>query len=186
MTDLTQAGTRRIVTFIDDSGRSRIGTEHAAPRVMDLVETPGMRSSILWATDATPTLGGEPVDPAPSLANGLPVPGGSVFMTLTFPPDAIYASPGFDPAKAVAEQLATMPGVVELMEPDAPGFHRTPTLDYVIVLAGEVWLVVDDEEVRLAPGDIVVQIGARHAWQNRSDHPATLAVVLLGATMTAR
>lgn len=185
MTGLTQAGTRRIVTFVDDAGRSRIHPEQVAPRVLDFAETPGMRSSILWATQAPPSLGGYPVDPAPTLTSGLPVAGGSVFMTLTFPPDAIYASPGFDPAKAVAEQLAAMPGVVELMEPDAPGFHRTQTLDYAIVLAGEVWLVVDEEEVRLGPGDIVVQIGARHAWQNRSDHPATLAVVLLGAPTAA-
>lgn len=186
MSDLPQAGTRRVVTFVDDAGRSRISADQAAPRVMDFVETPGLRSSILWATDSTPRLGGEPVDPALGLTNGLPVPGGSVFMTLTLPPDAVYASPGFNPIKAVAEQRAAMAGVVDLMEPDAPGFHRTDTLDYVIVLAGEVWLAVDDEEVCLATGDIVVQIGARHAWQNRSSQPATLAVVLLGATPPAK
>jgi uncharacterized cupin superfamily protein len=67
------------------------------------------------------------------------------------------------------------------MEPDNPGFHTTQTTDYVILLAGEVWLVVDEGEVHLKPGDAVIQLGSRHAWQNRSTKPATLCVVLLGA-----
>lgn len=181
MSDLPAAGTRRLVTFVDDQGKSRFLALEEAPRVADFAATPGMRTSLLWATDAAPALPCRPNDPAPGLASFHPGPGGSVFLILTLPPDAVYAAPGFDPVAAAAEQLRLSPGIADRMEQDAPGFHTTSTIDYVILLSGEVWLALDEEERRLAPGDTVIQIGARHAWQNRSNAPATLAVVLLGA-----
>jgi quercetin dioxygenase-like cupin family protein len=70
------------------------------------------------------------------------------------------------------------------MEADAPGFHTTQTIDYVVLLSGQVWLVVDEDEALLGPGDTVIQLGSRHAWQNRGTQPATLAVVLVGAKVT--
>ena len=181
MSNLNAAGTRRIVTFVDEQGKSRFLASDEAPRISDFTATPGMRSSILWATDATPALPCKPNDPVPGLAGFHPTPGGSTFLILTLPPDAVYAAPDFDPVAAAAEQLRLSPGIADRMEPDAPGFHTTSTIDYVILLSGEVWLALDEEERRLAPGDTVIQIGARHAWQNRSNEPATLAVVLLGA-----
>lgn len=177
----TAAGLRRIVTFIDKQGRSRCMPEERAPRVAEYVATPGMRTSALWATAMTPTVGGAPHDPVSGLTSFHPVPGGSVFLTLTLPPDTVYAAPDFNPLAAAAEHARHAPGIADRMEAEAPGFHATDTLDYVIVLSGEIWLVLDEMETRLQAGDSVVQIGARHAWQNRSDTPATLAVVLLGA-----
>jgi len=59
--------------------------------------------------------------------------------------------------------------------------HRTRTIDYGIVLEGEVYLVLEDSEARLQPGDIVVQRGTNHAWDNRSDAPARMAFILLDA-----
>lgn len=181
MSGLLQAGVRRIVTYIDAQGRSRIAPGDRAPRVTEYPATPGLRTSVLWATAGKPDLADESQDPVPDLASMHPVPGATSFLTLTVPPDCVYMSPDFDTEQAIAEQIAAMPGIVDRMEPDAPGFHRTDTLDYVILLAGELWLVVDDDETHLTPGDIVIQIGARHAWQNRSEDPATLAVVMLGA-----
>lgn len=181
MNDLKLAGARRIVTFIDQLGQSRIESEKRAPRVINYSETPGLRGSVLWATESTPTLGGDYYDPAPNLKTIHPPTGGSVFMILTVPPDSVYTSEDFNPEKSIAEQMRLMPGIIDRMEPDAPGFHRTDTLDYVIVLTGNVWLVVGGEEVQLHPGDTVIQAGARHAWQNRGESPATLALVLLGA-----
>ena len=57
--------------------------------------------------------------------------------------------------------------------------HRTETVDYGIVLSGEVWLVVDDGETRLGPGDVVVQRGTNHAWSNRTEETARMAFVLV-------
>ncbi len=58
--------------------------------------------------------------------------------------------------------------------------HRTETVDYGILLSGEIWLIVDQGEVKLNPGDIAIQRGTSHAWSNRSDRPARLVFILLG------
>ena len=67
----------------------------------------------------------------------------------------------------------------------APGtrspMHRTSTVDYGIVLQGEVFLVMEDSETLLHPGDIVVQRGTNHAWDNRSTEPARMVFILLAA-----
>jgi quercetin dioxygenase-like cupin family protein len=57
--------------------------------------------------------------------------------------------------------------------------HRTKTVDYGIVLSGEIYLVVDEGETLLKPGDVVVQRGTNHAWSNRSDEPCRMAFVLV-------
>lgn len=62
------------------------------------------------------------------------------------------------------------------------GFHRTDTIDYDIIISGEVWMQVDDEvEVHLKAGDCVIQNGTRHAWHNRSDSPCVFVSVIVGA-----
>ena len=180
MSALDRAGARRIVTFNDAQGRSAKFANDRAPRAIDFSETKGMRASVLWATAETPLVDGSVSDPIPDLASCHPTPGGSVFMTLTVPPASVFESPEFNPERAMAEQLSVMPGIVERMEADAPGFHKTESVDYFILLSGELWLVLDRDEVKLSPGDVVIQNGTRHAWQNRSEEPATFAVVLLG------
>jgi uncharacterized cupin superfamily protein len=62
-----------------------------------------------------------------------------------------------------------------------PGMHRTGTVDYCIVLSGEIWAVLDEGEVLLRAGDCLVQRGTNHAWSNRSDAPCTIAFVLVAA-----
>ncbi|TDP91858.1 cupin domain-containing protein [Labedaea rhizosphaerae] len=68
------------------------------------------------------------------------------------------------------------------MEPGAPGMHRTDSLDYVLVVSGEVTLELDDgEQTVLAAGDVVVQNGTRHAWRNHGTEPCTIVGVAIGA-----
>jgi quercetin dioxygenase-like cupin family protein len=68
------------------------------------------------------------------------------------------------------------------MEPESPGMHTTDTVDFEVVLSGEIVLELDDgAEVVLKPGDTVVQNGTRHAWRNRGDVPAVIAAGLIGA-----
>jgi len=62
------------------------------------------------------------------------------------------------------------------------GFHKTRTLDYAIVLDGEIYAMMDEGECLLKPGDVLVQRGTNHAWSNRTDAPAYLAFVLIDAT----
>ena len=69
------------------------------------------------------------------------------------------------------------------MEPDNPGVHQTATVDYGVVLDGEVHLELDDGvKIRLTAGDTIVQLGSRHAWRNPTDRPATVAFVLTSVT----
>jgi mannose-6-phosphate isomerase-like protein (cupin superfamily) len=100
-------------------------------------------------------------------------------LVVRFPPDSVMADPAFDPEAAGAEQAAELPGLVERFEAD--GFHTTPTVDFVIVLEGELVLELDDGvETTVRRGDIVIQKATRHAWHNRADVPAVIAGVLLG------
>jgi hypothetical protein len=83
---------------------------------------------------------------------------------------------------AFAEIQAKLPGMVEILEPMHPGMHTTETVDFDVVLSGEVYPEFDDSsEVLLKAGDCVVQNGTRHAWQNRSAKDCGLAVALIGA-----
>jgi mannose-6-phosphate isomerase-like protein (cupin superfamily) len=99
-----------------------------------------------------------------------------------FPPDDVFQSPGFDPGRAKAEQTLVSPDLADLFEVGEVGMHTTPTVDYVVVVDGEIWLDIGEgQPVHLYQGDTVVQNGARHAWRNLGPKPATLAVVMVGA-----
>jgi quercetin dioxygenase-like cupin family protein len=65
--------------------------------------------------------------------------------------------------------------------PRHPGFHKTSSVDYAIVLSGEIYALMDEGEVLLRAGDVLVQRGTNHAWSNRTDEPARLAFVLIDA-----
>jgi hypothetical protein len=91
-------------------------------------------------------------------------------------------SPDFDGAKAFEEHVKGSPGIANRMEPDNPGMHSTDTVDYIVVLDGEVWLELDDgKEVFLKQHDVVIQNGTRHAWRNKSNRGVTIAGILVGA-----
>jgi uncharacterized cupin superfamily protein len=62
--------------------------------------------------------------------------------------------------------------------------HRTETIDYGIVLEGEIWLVLDDSEVLAKAGDVIVQRGTDHAWANRSDKVCRVAFILVDGKFT--
>jgi uncharacterized cupin superfamily protein len=85
-------------------------------------------------------------------------------------------------AEAERELERALPGRSRYMEASQDGMHRTPTLDLICVLSGDIWLELDDGEIHLRPGDCVVQNGTRHAWRNRSGAPCSMAIVLIGAS----
>jgi len=139
----------------------------------------GFSNVEFWSTPAVPPHPGPSIQAEPT--GRLPGPGESQLLIVTFPPDAHFASPDFNPALAATEQARLMPGIAACFDPDNPGMHRTPTVDYVIVLEGELVLELDDGESRtIGSGDIVVQNGTRHAWRNPGDRPAVNAVILVG------
>ena len=171
---------RRVVTGHAADGTAIVVSDGPAPRTHDLVHVPGMSSTVVWGTEPGPRrLDG--ADPTPDFRRHLPGPGGTRFTIVTFPPDAVFADPGFDPVAAEAEQRVVSPGLADLFEPDNQGMHVTDTVDCIIVLDGEIWLDLDDgEPTHLRQGDTIIQNGTRHAWRNLSAASVTIAVFHLG------
>ena len=172
---------RRIVTGHNTSGKSTIHDQFATPKTAVFRHVRGFGVTTVWATPAAPRIANPVEDPVPSLSSLLPEVGGTILLKVTFPPDTVMAEVT-DWAAAGAEQAANLPGLAEKFEPDSPGMHTTDSVDYGIMLDGELWLEVDGDEARqVRPGDIVIQNGTRHAWRNRSESPATIVFVLIGA-----
>ena len=170
---------RRIVVA-NVEGKSKVVEVGQPPRAHAADHTPGFEQAVLWATPSVPSVDAPGEDPTAALTSLVPEPGGTRVIMLTLPPDKSFADPAFDPAAAAEEMSAIAPGLAELFEADAPGMHTTPTVDYDIILEGELCLELSDGEILVKPGDIVVQHGTRHAWRNRTDKPATLLAVLVG------
>jgi mannose-6-phosphate isomerase-like protein (cupin superfamily) len=173
--------TVRRVVVANKGGTSRVVEEGEPPRSAVFTAPQGLAQSLVWRTEPVPPLNYDGTEPTTATRSVLPQPGGTSLIVLTIPPDGAYADPSFDPVAAAAESAKYSPGLAELFESDNPGMHTTPTVDYDVVLEGELWLELTDGEVRLTAGDVVVQHGTRHAWRNRSDKPATLLAVLIGA-----
>jgi mannose-6-phosphate isomerase-like protein (cupin superfamily) len=174
---------RRVVTGKNAEGKSVFVSDGKSPREMVLKHTPGFVSSPQWKIEGAPDLtkrdGSDPMNAGGTMVTS---PGGSSFWVISFPPDSVMMSPDWNPAVAGPELGEASPGIAERMEPESPGMHTTPTVDYVTVIKGPVILELDDgKTVELNAGDTVVQQGARHAWRNPGNEPVTISVVLLGA-----
>ncbi len=170
---------RRVVTGIRD-GKSVFVSDGPVPNAHHYDALPGHMTSVIYATAAKPGLPQAEAEQAPPRMPIPPGPGETRLMIVVFPPDTVFANA--DIGAAIGEQAEHIPGLIDAFEPEAPGMHTTDTVDYDIVLDGEIWLELDDgAETRLGQGDIAVQCGTRHAWRNRSDRPATLCFVLIGA-----
>ena len=170
---------RRVVTGIDERGKSVVVHDGIPPRTKTRQHTPGFSMSLAWATSANAE--NKSKDITEHVSSVVPKPGESSVHIVTFPPDSVFADATFNPAAAIEEHSKEAPGLFEYFEPDNPGMHTTPTIDYAFVLEGEIWLELDDGKVtHLKQHDFVVQNGTRHAWRNRTGKPATIAFVLIG------
>ena len=169
---------RRIVVA-DENDRSRAIADGPTPDVRTDPARPGYSASRIWVTDRTPCrLEGvrESLDCPHTLE---PPAGGSVCRIVTFPPDATWQ--GKVGAKEVEAFFTAMgsPGAsTNGASAPHPYMQRTRTLDFCLVLEGEITLVLDTAEVPLRAGDTVVQRGTNHAWSNRSARPCTIAFSL--------
>lgn len=168
--DVPPAGTttrvRRLVTGVDDEGRS-VFVDDSVVRGKVGHGVPTYVATDLWRTEQTPADNAAPYDD-PATWEGRPVgpsPEGSVFRVLELPPDRDWL---YDADGNQTRPLA---------------FHTTSSIDYAIVLKGEVHAVMDTEERLMRAGDVLVQRGTSHAWSNRSSEPCVLAFVLIGGTL---
>jgi hypothetical protein len=173
---------RRIVSGRDFAGKSCFVADSVPPNAHDFVHIPGMQVAHCWATAPVGVIPREFVDPTLKQTSVVPPPGGTHFLIVTFPPDTVMQSADFDPAAASAENMKHVPGLAEQFETEHPGMHTTDTIDYGVVLDGEISLELDDGRLLdLHRHDVVIQNGTRHAWRNRSNKPAVMAFVLIGA-----
>jgi naringenin degradation protein FdeH len=168
---------RRVVTGHDDAGRAVLAQDGTPPNVVAFDAVPGTVFHEVWATDAVPARIDNGPDPTLGRLELAPPRGGTRIRIVDVPPDTVQNAIAPEQAAAAFAEIGaahshSLHGPHALM-------HRTETVDYGIVLSGEVWLVVDEDETRLEPGDVVVQRGTNHAWSNRTEETARVAFVLV-------
>jgi len=163
MTDSLPQGNipRRIVTGHDENGVSIVLSDGQVP-VHRVMPQDGVGFYEIWNTDAAPAPVGsvEPSEPTQRSLRVPPEPNGTKIRINEF-----------------------FPGHINELGNQSP-IHRTETVDYGIVLEGEIYLVLDDSEVLLKAGDVVIQRGTNHAWANRSDKVARMAFILVDGKFT--
>lgn len=168
---------RRIVVGNDPDENAVVFSDRASPDIRHDPARPGFASTRIWVTEGTPA-------PVAGVRETLDLPhhleppaGGSVCRFVTIPPDAWFIDTITE--EKVADYFEAM-GSPQAWQAGSdrrhPYMQQTRTLDYIMVMSGEVTLVLDTEEVHLSAGDTVVQLGASHAWSNRSDRPCELFI----------
>ena len=175
------ANLRRVVTGRNRAGKAVFVQNGVSPRIVTTETLPGLALVEVWATDKIPTLPVAPVDLTTTMKSFVPGPGGTRFRIVQFPGASTRA---FDQEAFRREYLVKAPGLAEAMELQDAGMHTTDSIDYGVVISGEIILELDDgATVSLKQGDCVVQNGTRHAWRNSSTTPCIMAFVLVGATL---
>ena len=161
---------RRVVTGHRD-GKAVVIYDSAAPN-QKLRAASGVVSTLIWVTDESPADIGGSADRA-AREIGVPPPArGTIFRVVDFPPEQ-----GARSREAILREM----GVAEHGGARHHGMHRTRSLDYALVLEGEIDMLLDDGEVHLRAGDVLVQQGTNHAWVNRDAVPCRIAFVLIDA-----
>lgn len=168
---------RRVVTGKDSKGKAIILTDGVAPNVQTR-EGSSTTSTLLWVTDSTPAELTGNADAA-NRQIGIPPPDrGTIFRIVEFGPDK-EATADAATQHARLKAMGVAPEGDQAENPRHPGMHRTRTIDYAIVLSGEIDMLLDDSEVHVKAGDMVIQRGTNHAWVNRGDAPCRIAFVLI-------
>ena len=168
---------RRVVTGVDARGNAVI--VHDGP-ALHTVERPAMsvESALVWVTDETPVDLSKRGDPAEREIGVAPPAGGSILRVVDFLPDPNRKldNAGF------LEQMRLAHGTGS-GAPAArhPFMHRTKSIDYAIILQGEIDMLLDEGEVHVSAGDILIQRGTNHAWVNRSNALCRIAFILIDA-----
>jgi naringenin degradation protein FdeH len=169
---------RRIVTGHNGVGKSIILTDSASPHALELDGMPGLALTNLWVTDRAPASNAGTADAAARPVVLEPPERGTIFRVVDFPPDKDIAG-RVDRGKAFAAMGAGH--TMDQSDARHPAMHKTTSVDYALVLDGEIWALMDEGEVLLKAGDCLIQRGTNHAWSNRTSHPCRVAFVLVSA-----
>jgi mannose-6-phosphate isomerase-like protein (cupin superfamily) len=167
---------RRVVTTIDKDDKAVVLFDGDTPHRFERAH--GTVSWLFWVNDETPADLTGTADRAAGFKGIAPPVGGSVLRIVEFPP----VTPEVDKLDANYQQhligeLSPKRG----KPPRHPFMHRTRSVDYALVLSGEIDMLLDDGEVHFKAGDVLVQQGTNHAWVNRGKEPCRIAFVLIDA-----
>jgi mannose-6-phosphate isomerase-like protein (cupin superfamily) len=173
---------RRVVTGHDDKGKAIVLIDGPATNVKVRAAAGGLISTLAWVTDETPASTSHDTDRAQRDIGVAPPAGGSVFRIVEFPP--LAAGTGAIDHDAVLREMGL--GGAHDAAARSPFMHRTRSIDYAIVMEGEIDMLLDDSEVHLKAGDILVQQGTNHAWMNHGTVPCRIAFVLIDGKVPER
>jgi mannose-6-phosphate isomerase-like protein (cupin superfamily) len=177
---MSLAPIRRVVTGHDVHGDAVIATDGSLPTVLELAAIPGTVFHEVWSTAATPSSIDNGADPTIGSLCLPPPPHGTRIRFVDIPPDTEdFLKHGAARMKDAFSQVGDIHA--STVRPDSPHplMHRTETVDYGIVISGEITLVLDKGEASLKAGDVVIQRGTNHAWANRSGEPCRMLFMLV-------
>ena len=173
---------RRVVTGHNENGTSVVLSDGLTPTLKTNPMRPGHKSTEIWRTNATPApIAREESDPTVDGPRTIhPGPSGTVIRVAEWAPEPeeirnLTPNQAREIFKAMGNEQASTFG----RGGRHPIMHRTETLDYAVILEGELTLVLDEEDVALKAGDVVIQRGTSHAWRNLSDKPCRILFVLI-------
>jgi naringenin degradation protein FdeH len=166
---------RRVVTTVDQNDKAVVLFDGPNPHKV-VRPNRSVTSRLFWVTDQTPADISGTMDRAATTVAIHPPAGGSILRIIDIPPTpADIGSLGNDYLHKQIGDHAPKKG----LPPRHPLMHRTRTIDYAIIMGGEIDMLLDDTEVHLKAGDVVVQQGTNHAWVNRGTEPCRIAFVLI-------
>ena len=175
---------RRIVTGHDARGRSIVLSDARATNLVSTPSNPNRGLINFWRTERSPASNAGDEDPMAGPIQGLlPPKNGSVFRFFQIAPEKEEAKLSPEEREKRAQATFTAMGAASARV-DAkrhPSMHKTETVDYIILLQGEITLLLDEGDVSMKPFDVVVQRGTNHGWVNYGDTPALLVAVLIDA-----
>jgi mannose-6-phosphate isomerase-like protein (cupin superfamily) len=168
---------RRVVTYVNEEGKAVALFDGDNPHKRVRPQR-GTTSRLLWVTNETPARINEPVDRAAVEIGVAPPPGGSILRIVDIPPITpdVEALPLDYHASQHGDSTPK-----RHMPPRHPMMHATRTIDYAIILQGEIDMLLDDSELHLKAGDVLIQQGTNHAWVNRGTEACRIAFVLIDA-----
>lgn len=172
----------RVVTGHDAEGKAVVASNGPLPTVAQIQAIPGTVFHEVWETHATPAPVDNGADPTTGALKLPPPRHGTRIRFVDIPPDsAEFLAHGAGRVKDAFAQIGDVAASTVKGDSPHPLMHRTESVDYGVVIEGELTLVLDDSEVQLKPGSVVVQRGTNHAWANRSGAMARVAFVLVDA-----
>lgn len=170
----------RVVTGHNPQGQAVVSSSGPLPMVVEVAAVPGTVFHEVWSTFEAPAVISNGADPTTGSLSLPPPPGGTRIRFVDIPPDTEnFLAHGAERMQEAFRQIGDADASTVKHNSPHPLMHRTESVDYGVVIEGELTLVLDTSEVLLRQGSVVVQRGTNHAWANRSGRMCRMLFVLI-------